>query len=194
MSKFQASPRTLKLLDTLTPHARGVILEALNTAYELGLNMQVHSAYRSPQEQDKIFAQGRTLPGKIVTNARGTPVAQSAHCYKVAVDCHFDNNQDGVAEWESSNYEKVWAACKAKGLDKKGLWWSGLWQGSLKESAHWEVTFGKNWRDLAAGFDPSKHSQAPTTPAASGTTAKAPATAKPAAPKTQAKTEKKTNA
>lgn len=156
--KFKASTRTLKILEQLTPYARSVITEMLNVAYELNMNMQVHSGYRSPQEQDRLYAQGRTSPGKIVTNAKGTPTPQSTHCYKVAVDTHFDCNQDGVAEWDMVKYERVWAECKKRGLDKKGLF-SGLEWKTFREGPHFEVSFGKGWRDFAAGFDPEKHYQ-----------------------------------
>lgn len=156
--KFKPTTRTLKILEQLTPYARKVITEMLSVAYELNMNMQVHSGYRSPQEQDRLYAQGRTSPGKIVTNAKGTPTPQSTHCYKVAVDTHFDCNQDGVAEWDMVKYEKVWNECKKRGLDKKGLF-SGLEWKTFREGPHFEVSFGKSWRDFAAGFDPEKHYQ-----------------------------------
>jgi peptidoglycan LD-endopeptidase CwlK len=156
MSKYSISARSAKLLETLTPYAKQIMTEMLQAAHAVDLNMQIHSAYRSPAEQDGIFAQGRTKPGKIATNARGTPQAQSMHCYKVAVDAHFDQNQDGMAEWDEKLYKKVWEECLKKGLDKRGLAWAGNWQ-SFKETAHFEVSFGKSWRDFAAGFDPSKH-------------------------------------
>jgi hypothetical protein len=46
--------------------------------------------------QDKLYAQGRTTPGEIVTNAKGH---QSAHCWGLAVDvAHLD--ADGKEHWD----------------------------------------------------------------------------------------------
>lgn len=140
--------RTIKLLETLAPAAKDVISKLLDIGYANNLNVQVHSAYRSPAEQDKLFASGRTLPGKIITNARGTPVAQSSHCYRLAVDLHFDMNKDGIAEWDMALYQKLWDLAVEAGLDKKGLRWGGNWK-SFREGPHFEVTFGKTWQELA---------------------------------------------
>lgn len=38
---------------------------------------------RTAEEQDRLYAQGRTTPGRVVTNARA---GQSAHCYAAAAD------------------------------------------------------------------------------------------------------------
>lgn len=36
-----------------------------------GLDARISFTYRSPEEQDALYAQGRTKPGKRVTNVRG---------------------------------------------------------------------------------------------------------------------------
>ena len=151
MKNFEKSAKTIKILETLDPYAKKVIEEMLDLAHLAGLNIQAHSGFRTPKEQDALYQQGRSKPGKVVTNAKGTPVAQSSHCYKVAVDCHFDQDQDGVAEWDFELYKRVWALAVGAGLDKKGLIWAGNWT-SFKEGPHFEVTFGKNWKDFAAGY------------------------------------------
>ena len=51
--------------------------------------------YRSPVEQDALYAQGRTLPGKIVTHAKG---GESLHNKGLAVD--FLPLVHGKAAWE----------------------------------------------------------------------------------------------
>lgn len=43
---------------------------------KLGVAVLLICTYRSKEEQDRTYAQGRTLPGKVVTNAKG---GQSAH-------------------------------------------------------------------------------------------------------------------
>lgn len=149
--KYEKSSRTIKLLETLAPEAKEAISAMLELGYKAGLNPQVHSAYRSPAEQDALYAQGRTKPGKIITNAKGTPVAQSMHCYKLAVDIHFDQNQDSIAEWDEAHYKKLWDLAVEAGLDKKGLFWSGLWTGGMREAAHFDMSSGRSWKEFANG-------------------------------------------
>jgi peptidoglycan LD-endopeptidase CwlK len=145
--------RTQKLLALLKPDAKAAVEQMLALAYKAGLNPQVHSSLRTFKEQNDLYAMGRTKTGKIVTNAKG---GQSIHNYGLAVDVHFDNNKDGSAEWDEASYKKMWDLAVAAGLDKKGLYWSGLWTGRLRESAHFELTFGKGWREIAVqeGYDP----------------------------------------
>ena len=50
---------------------------------ELHEEWQPYSGTRTFQAQDLLYAQGRTSPGGIVTNARG---GESAHCYGCAND------------------------------------------------------------------------------------------------------------
>jgi len=144
--------RTSKLLETLNAESKLVISELLELGYKAGLKPQLHSAYRSPAEQDAIHAQGRSKPGKIATNAKGTPIPQSIHCYKCAVDTHFET-EPGVADWDAKKYAKLWELAVEAGLDKKGLRWAGNWQ-SFKELAHFEVSHGKTWQEFAkaAGY------------------------------------------
>lgn len=49
-----------------------------------GVDILITSTYRSSADQDAIYAQGRTKPGPIVTQAKG---GQSFHNFKVAFDC-----------------------------------------------------------------------------------------------------------
>ena len=49
---------------------------------ELGIQLRITQGYRSIAEQDALYAQGRTAPGEIVTNARG---GQSYHNYGLAL-------------------------------------------------------------------------------------------------------------
>jgi peptidoglycan L-alanyl-D-glutamate endopeptidase CwlK len=148
---FTRTPRTNKILEKLDPYARVVITEMLGIAHSHGINIQLHSGLRTAKEQDALYAQGRTKPGKVVTNAKGTPVAQSIHCYGAAVDSHFDQDEDGQAEWDFEMYKKVWALAVGAGLDKKGLRWAGNWV-KFKEGPHFEVSFDKGWQDFANGF------------------------------------------
>lgn len=60
-----------------------------------GIECRIVQGLRTLAEQDAIYAQGRTTPGKIVTNARG---GQSWHNYGVAFD--FIPGIRGAASWQ----------------------------------------------------------------------------------------------
>lgn len=67
-----------------------------------GIAIKITSGFRSFEEQNKLYAQGRTTPGQIVTKAKG---GESLHNYGVAYDVcpivngKFDWNAPG-AIWE----------------------------------------------------------------------------------------------
>ncbi len=70
------------------------------------------------EEQDAIHAQGRTAPGKIVTNAKG---GQSNHNFTVGIDSTHDsdsNPDDGLQpDWDPAHYQILGKELKAAGLD-----------------------------------------------------------------------------
>lgn len=55
----------------------------LQKAAAAGFNLRITSGYRSIEEQNRLYAQGRTTPGSIVTNAKG---GQSFHNFALAFD------------------------------------------------------------------------------------------------------------
>lgn len=91
---------------------------------------------RTKEEQDKLYAQGRTMPGKIVTQAKG---GDSMHNYAVAFDiCPIVN---GKAVWEISLFNKIGKL----GMDI-GLEWGGSWKKFI-DRPHFQYTAG---HDLTA--------------------------------------------
>lgn len=70
-------------MDGLKP----ILVAKYSELYQLcarnGIGIQFTSGYRSSAEQDALYAKGRTLPGEIVTNAKG---GQSLHNFGVAFD------------------------------------------------------------------------------------------------------------
>ena len=85
-----------------------------------GINIEVVQGLRTVAEQDALFAQGRTKPGSVVTNARG---GQSNHNYGLAVDVV--PFTDGKPNWNAPN--SVWMAIGQEG-GKVGLEWGGNWK------------------------------------------------------------------
>jgi peptidoglycan L-alanyl-D-glutamate endopeptidase CwlK len=88
----------------------------------------VTETWRSQEEQDKLYAQGRTTPGKIVTNCR---YSDSPHCWGVAFD--FCRNERG-REYDDSDsfFTKVGEVGK-----RLGLFWGGDFK-SFVDKPHFE--------------------------------------------------------
>ena len=55
------------LLPEVQPYARALVKKAA----QHGITIKVIGGLRTYEEQNELFAQGRTKPGRIVTNARG---------------------------------------------------------------------------------------------------------------------------
>ncbi|AWG44188.1 hypothetical protein BEH_24305 [Priestia filamentosa] len=119
-------------------------LQLVEMAYNKGYYIAITQGLRTPDEQNALYAQGRTKPGKIVTNAKG---GQSIHNYGLAFDfAVFDENQNPV--WTGNTYNKVGALGKQLGLE-----WGGDWK-SFKDLPHFEYTFGLTLKQLQAGKRP----------------------------------------
>lgn len=85
-----------------------------------GHTIEVVQGLRTFEEQDALFAQGRTRPGQIVTRARG---GESNHNYGLAVDlCPFVN---GKPDWNAPH--SVWLAI-GEAAAARGLQWGGNWK------------------------------------------------------------------
>jgi len=118
-------------LEYLHPKARekAEALQAL--CKKRGLALLITETFRSKAEQDELYAQGRTAPGKIVTNVR---YPNSAHCWGVAFD--FCRNVKG-REFDDSDgfFKKVADLAKTLG----GITWGGDWK-SIVDKPHLELT------------------------------------------------------
>lgn len=87
-----------------------------------GYHYYAISGYRSVEEQNALFAQGRSTKGAIVTNARG---GQSAHNFGLAIDfCKdADKTRGGLQpDWNAHEYEVLAEEAKKLGLEP-GLYW-----------------------------------------------------------------------
>jgi peptidoglycan L-alanyl-D-glutamate endopeptidase CwlK len=71
-------------LNQLHPKVKELALQHIQKCKEAGIDLCIYCTYRSIEEQNALYAQGRTKPGKIVTRAKG---GQSFHNYRVAYDC-----------------------------------------------------------------------------------------------------------
>jgi peptidoglycan LD-endopeptidase CwlK len=118
--------------------------ELVKLAYDNGINIAVTHGLRTFDEQNDLYAQGRTKPGKIVTNAKG---GQSIHNYGLAFDFAVFNDDYSVT-WAGNGYNKV-----GKLGQQLGLEWGGAWK-SFKDLPHFQYTFGLTLAQLQAGKRP----------------------------------------
>jgi mRNA-degrading endonuclease RelE of RelBE toxin-antitoxin system len=117
------------------------VRELLNTVID-GYEPFITDGYRSNEEQTKLYNQGRSTPGQIVTYAKA---GQSPHNYGLAVDLAWRRPGTKEALWTLSLYKKL--ANKAAEL---GFEWGGSWT-SFKDNPHYEI---KNWRNYINNSDP----------------------------------------
>jgi peptidoglycan L-alanyl-D-glutamate endopeptidase CwlK len=107
---------------------------------------------RTFKEQDDLFAQGRTKPGKRVTNAKGW---QSFHNYGLAVDIVLlvDNDKNGTFEsaaWDTKtdfDGDKAADWMEIVNIFKRHGWsWGGDWR--FIDPPHFEKPMGNSIAQL----------------------------------------------
>ena len=107
-----------------------------------GLALLVTQGLRSWEEQDALYALGRTRPGKIVTHARG---GQSYHNFGLAFDIVVLDSM-GKAEWDAAHPGWQMAGAIGKSL---GLEWGGEWT-SQTDLPHFQYTGGLSTQQCRA--------------------------------------------
>jgi peptidoglycan L-alanyl-D-glutamate endopeptidase CwlK len=108
----------------LLPHVQPFARQFLQACMAKGHDVVVTCTYRSQEEQDDIYARGRTKPGKIVTWTR-----HSKHTDRIALD--FALVKNGKCSWDIkadfdednvADYFEVGAISK-----EIGFTWGGDW-------------------------------------------------------------------
>lgn len=108
----------------------------LDECADAGIELIVTCTYRSNPEQAAAYAQGRTAPGKIITNAQpgqslhnktlnGKPAAQALDVVPVRF---------GKAIWDSADpaWQKIGIIGEANGFE-----WAGRWK-RMREYPHFQ--------------------------------------------------------
>ncbi|WP_310027977.1 M15 family metallopeptidase [Flavobacterium arsenatis] len=110
--------------------------------------IRITQGLRNNAEQDAMYAQGRTAPGKKITNAKG---GQSIHNYGFAVDiCLIIEGK--TASWDTKkdwDNDKIadWYEC-VKIFALYGWEWGGNWK-TFKDMPHFEKGNFNSWRKLS---------------------------------------------
>lgn len=120
----------------LHPKAQATFKKFIEEA-EAGLNitLRISQGLRTIKEQDDLYAQGRTKPGKIVTNAKSL---ESFHNFSLAIDLVELIGKD--VNW-NFDYKKLEKYSKENGLE-----WGGTWK--FKDNPHFQLTFGLTIKQL----------------------------------------------
>jgi peptidoglycan LD-endopeptidase CwlK len=127
-ARGRVDDRSEKAIATLLPQVQPYARALVRKAAHHGITIKVISGLRTYEEQNELFAQGRTKPGRIVTNARG---GFSNHNFGIAFD---------VGVFEGANYldeSPKYKAVGALGMDL-GLEWGGNWK-TIVDEPHFQL-------------------------------------------------------
>ena len=127
------------MLKSLLPIVQEKVKLFLSKAKEAGFDLRITDGHRTPQEQDYIYAQGRTRPGRIVTYAKAN---QSLHNFKCAIDV-VDKKKGYDIDWNKLG--KIGESC--------GLEWGGRWTKPV-DKPHFQYTGGLTLKQLQSGKRP----------------------------------------
>ena len=133
-------------LEDLVPAVQQRAQALVKAAKDAGIDLLITSTYRSNDEQAALYAQGRTKPGAIVTNARP---GDSYHNWRCALDVVPLRN--GKPVWGTSGPDgDLWRKIGEMG-EAVGLEWAGRWTGKLREMAHFQYTGGLTLAQMKTG-------------------------------------------
>ena len=138
--------RTESNIQTLHPtaqlKARTFLRDVTAQLATNGLVFKIISCTRTYDEQNQLYAQGRTRPGKIVTDARG---GYSNHNFGVAWDIGIFKNGEYIDE--SDLYKNAGAVGKQQGLE-----WGGDWE-SFQDEPHFQVVAETDLAEIRTSFE-----------------------------------------
>ncbi|QGH33039.1 M15 family peptidase [Gracilibacillus salitolerans] len=127
--------------------------ELVKQADEIGISIIITDSFRSAEEQDAIYQQGRETEGTIVTYAQG---GESYHNYGLAIDFALQTNENNVI-WDleydgNQNGESDWMEVVEIAKDL-GFTWGGDFT-RFKDYPHLQMDFGLSIRELKWGKRP----------------------------------------
>lgn len=115
----------------LHPRLQSKIKELITLCNKKGLKIGIGECVRTVEEQNALYAQGRTKPGNKVTNAPGTSYS-SMHQWGVAFDFY---RNDGKGSYLNSDgfFDRVGALGRSIGLE-----WGGSWKSPV-DKPHFQL-------------------------------------------------------
>ena len=116
---------------------------------EANLDITIYRTRVTWEEQDVIYAQGRTKPGVVVTNARG---GESYHNYSLALDFAILKPGSSIIDWsgkcdvdgdQEPDYQEV-----GKLGEDIGFEWGARFTSMKGDLGHLQMSFGLTIREL----------------------------------------------
>ena len=132
---FKFSKNSLKKLERLHPNLQNFFMELIKISpYDFSITQGIRTA----EEQNKLYQQGRTVPGKIVTNCDGHKLKSNhqiksdglGHAGDIAV---LINNK---ITWKEKYYKEVAMSARIL-MQKYNIEWGGDWK-NFKDLPHFE--------------------------------------------------------
>lgn len=104
------------------------VKKGINAAREAGFPIAIFESYRTEERQNQLYAQGRTTPGKIVTNAKG---GRSWHNYGLAIDVALYDDKRWSWDFKPSEI--------AKYFESDNLIWGGTFKNFDGPHYEWKL-------------------------------------------------------
>ncbi|MCD8082954.1 MAG: M15 family metallopeptidase [Clostridiales bacterium] len=123
------------------PRLQKLAAQLVAKAADQGLSVAIGETLRTVEEQDALYAQGRTRPGNVVTNAPGSSYS-SYHQWGTAFDI-YRNDGKGAYDESGDFFERVGAIGVSLGLE-----WGGNWK-SIVDKPHFQLA---DWGSSISGI------------------------------------------
>ena len=125
-------PVTNKRISQLDERVQGAAADFINAVEaRTGVQLRITQGLRTNEEQNTMYAQGRTTPGNIVTNAQA---GQSYHNFGLAIDVAI--MESGKVDWT-----QISPNIAAIGIGF-GFEWGGNWSAKRVDYPHFQMPFG----------------------------------------------------
>jgi len=123
-------------LNDLHPEMQRLTAEFLNNCKAAGVDVLITCTFRSNTEQAALYAQGRTAPGRIVTNAKPGQSTHNVTANGKPASLAFDvvPLRNGKPVWDAK--DPLWQQVGEIG-EALGLEWAGRWK-RFREFPHFQ--------------------------------------------------------
>lgn len=137
--------KSSKRLENLNPWVYNGAIELIKRAYEEGIYVRIVQGYRSIEEQNALYAQGRTTKGQIVTQVHG---GYSYHNYGLAVDFCLGNEDMTEVYWDvNDQWWRVVEIAEELGFEAGARWTD------FQDTPHIQMAFGLTCQQLMNGAE-----------------------------------------